>query len=177
MIAGVAAGTAEGISVVTPGENLKTKIVDDRAGPRQFRSATHALRSIIATDGVSGLYRGALPVTMKQGSNSLVRFTAYGALLDTIRPFMEKNGYAGLAPATAGAMAGIVTVYATMPFDNVKTKMQALEGRAMYKSTWHCFTSILQQSGASAFWKGTTPRLVRLSVSSQGRSSRIRAAD
>ena len=105
MIAGVVAGTAEGITVVTPGDNLKTKIVDDRAGPRQFRSPTHALRTIIATDGPSGLYRGALPVTLKQGSNSLVRFTAYSVTLDAVGPFMEKSGNVGLAPAASGAIA------------------------------------------------------------------------
>lgn len=166
MLAGTAAGIAEGVTVVTPGENLKTKVVHDRATVKQYRSSTHALGMILRSEGISGLYRGVLPVTMKQGTNALVRFTSYGAILDAIKPSMQRNGSGALAPTIAGALAGVVTVYATMPFDNVKTKMQALDGKALYRSTWHCFCTILAQSGVAAFWKGTTPRLIRLSVSS-----------
>ncbi|TDZ10337.1 Positive regulator of purine utilization [Colletotrichum sidae] len=64
MLTGVAAGVAESVTVVTPGENIKIKT------------------SILAADGVSGLFRGPLPVTSKQGPNALVRFTSYNALLD-----------------------------------------------------------------------------------------------
>lgn len=40
LLAGVAAGVAESVTVVRPGENenLKTKMVEDRAGARQFNS-------------------------------------------------------------------------------------------------------------------------------------------
>ncbi|TDZ14302.1 hypothetical protein Cob_v012771 [Colletotrichum orbiculare MAFF 240422] len=48
----------------------------------QVKSTRHAVQSILAADGVSGLFRGPLPVTSKQGPNALVRFTSYNALLD-----------------------------------------------------------------------------------------------
>ncbi|KAH0422908.1 hypothetical protein CcaCcLH18_12510 [Colletotrichum camelliae] len=162
MLAGVAAGVAESVTVVTPGENIKTKIVEDRAGDRRFKSTSHAIRSIVAMEGLVGLFRGILPVTLKQGSNALVRFSSYNALLDVIRPRMELHGNGSLAPVFAGATAGIVTVYATMPFDVVKTKMQALEGANVHRGTWQCASAIVN-SGVSGLWKGTTPRLARLS--------------
>ncbi|KAH7010041.1 mitochondrial carrier domain-containing protein [Ilyonectria destructans] len=164
MLAGVAAGVAESITVVTPGENIKTKIVEDRAGARQYKSTSHAIRTIVNTGGVRGLFRGLLPVTMKQGSNALVRFTCYNSFLDTIHPAMKQLGYEMLAPALAGAMAGVVTVYATMPFDVVKTKMQRLATPSSQGGTWQCFVMTVQESGLVGLWKGTTPRLARLSV-------------
>ncbi|KAF0323751.1 hypothetical protein GQ607_008960 [Colletotrichum asianum] len=165
MLAGVAAGVAESVTVVIPGENIKTKIVEDRAGARRFKSTSHAIRSIVAMEGLGGLFRGILPVTLKQGSNALVRFTSYNALLDVISPPMELRGKGSLAPVFAGATAGIVTVYATMPFDVVKTKMQALGGANVHRGTWQCASAIVQDSGVSGLWKGTTPRLARLSIS------------
>jgi len=50
-----------------------------------------------------------------------------------------------------------------MPFDNVKTRMQALGNpdRRMFT----CATRMLTQEGVLVFWKATTPRLVRLTVS------------
>ncbi|KAJ0382091.1 hypothetical protein COL922a_013252 [Colletotrichum nupharicola] len=165
MLAGVAAGVAESVTVVTPGENIKTKIVEDRAGARRFKSTSHAIRSIVAMEGLEGLFRGILPVNLKQGSNALVRFTSYNALLDVISPPMELRGKGSLAPVFAGATAGIITVYGTMPFDVVKTKMQALEGANVHRGTWQCASAIVQDSGLSGLWKGTTPRLARLSIS------------
>ncbi|KAJ9150257.1 hypothetical protein NKR23_g3671 [Pleurostoma richardsiae] len=165
MLAGIAAGVAESVTVVTPGENIKTKIVEDGAGRRQFRSTSHAIRTIVRDRGLAGLFRGVVPVTMKQGSNALVRFTSYNAMLDVLEPALEQAGRKGLAPAFAGAAAGVVTVYATMPFDVIKTRMQRLETSPAQRGTWHCFVATVRESGIAGLWKGTTPRLARLTVS------------
>ena len=161
MLAGMIAGTAEALLVVTPGETLKTKLVDDRAGPKAYHSTTHAIRTILAGEGPAGLYRGVDPVTLKQSANAMVRFTSYTFLLD----WLHLVSQSGAVPAVAGAVAGIVTVYATMPFDSIKTRMQAIGGNDLYRSAWHCVRSVVHVEGAQSLWKGTTPRLVRLSVS------------
>ena len=163
MLAGMAAGVAESVSVLTPGENLKTKLVEDRSGKRELRSASHALRVIVAQDGLTGIFCGVIPVTIKQSSNALVRFTSYSTLLDWVKPRLEQTSSATMAPAMAGAGAGIITVYATMPFDVVKTRMQGRSDKGV--GTFTAFRTILQKSGVRGLWRGTTPRLVRLSVS------------
>jgi solute carrier family 25 citrate transporter 1 len=171
MLAGVAAGVAESIAVVTPGENIKTKIVEDRAGAQRFKSTGDVIRSIISTQGIRGLYRGVVPVTMKQGSNALVRFTSYHAIFDTIQPYLTDADYGRFAAPIAGALAGVVTVYATMPFDTIKTKMQGLNTGNWTQGTLHFFASTIHESGVRGLWKGTTPRLVRLSVSCDSKKS------
>jgi solute carrier family 25 citrate transporter 1 len=92
-----------------------------------------------------------------------------GSCSITIKPSMERSGKAGLAPVIAGATAGVITVYAVMPFDVIKTSMQALG--ASTGGTMGAFRSILQRSGWRGFWKGTTPRLARLSVSFPSRKT------
>lgn len=57
-----------------------------------------------------------------------------------------------------GAAAGIITVYATQPFDTIKTRSQSAAGT----STRGAFVSILRDSGVRGFWKGSTMRLGRL---------------
>ncbi|KAM0417308.1 hypothetical protein ACHAPT_012689 [Fusarium lateritium] len=166
MLAGVAAGVAESITVVTPGESIKTKIVEDRAGPRTFKSTGDAMRWMASNQGIRGFYRGVVPVTMKQASNALVRFTSYHAMFDLIEPRLKDMGKGSLAASIAGALAGVVTVYATMPFDTIKTKMQSVGTGSGKQGTLHILISIIRESGALGLWKGTTPRLVRLSVSS-----------
>lgn len=163
MVAGVVAGVAESVTVVTPGENIKTKMIEN---PGRFQSTTHAIQDIFKDGGFRSLFRGIVPVTMKQGSNALVRFTSYTILMDTIEPALATAGQPMLAAPVAGAAAGIVTVYATMPFDTLKTKMQAVDTSSGNRGTWESLTSTVQHSGVSGLWRGTTPRLVRLSVSS-----------
>ncbi|KAL4769815.1 mitochondrial carrier domain-containing protein [Aspergillus nidulans var. acristatus] len=155
------------ILVVTPGETLKTKIIDDQAGAKRYTSATHAVRSVVATEGIAGLYRGVVPVTLKQSANAMVRFTSYNFFLRHLRAMSGPNSNHSAFGATvvAGAVAGVVTVYATMPFDTLKTRLQALDGRQRYSGTLDCLRSIVSSEGVAVLWRGTTPRLARLSIS------------
>lgn len=169
MLAGACAGIAESVTVLTPGENLKTKLIDGRANGVSISqlSTTRLFSRILAEEGVSGLYRGVVPVAMKQSANAVVRFTSYQYLLEMTKSSLEGRGVrsAVIAPAAAGGLAGIITVYITMPFDNVKTKLQAFEGGTAYRGSLHCLREIVRRNGVIDLWKGTTPRLVRLSVS------------
>ncbi|KAL3440450.1 mitochondrial carrier domain-containing protein [Aspergillus insuetus] len=165
LCAGMIAGTAESVLVVTPGETLKTKIIDDQSGPKRYTSASHAVRSVISTEGVSGLYRGVVPVTLKQSANAMVRFTSYNFFLGQLQALTSNGTPVTGSTAIAGAMAGVVTVYATMPFDTIKTRLQALDGSQRYTGTLDCLRSIISREGVSVLWRGTTPRLARLSIS------------
>jgi solute carrier family 25 citrate transporter 1 len=60
-----------------------------------------------------------------------------------------------------GAIAGTITVYATQPFDTMKTRAQSAKGA----STIEAFRSVFQEHGVGGFWKGSTMRLSRLVLS------------
>ncbi|KAL7651534.1 hypothetical protein ACMYSQ_011243 [Aspergillus niger] len=162
MSAGLVAGVAEAVVVVTPGETIKTKMIDDRAGPKLYTSTIHGIKSIISKEGLSGLYRGVIPVALKQSANAMVRFTSYNIFFSQLEAMSLPKS---ISTAAAGAAAGIVTVYATMPFDSIKTRLQAIGGTQRYRGSLHCLRSVITEEGVSALWRGTTPRLVRLSVS------------
>lgn len=60
-----------------------------------------------------------------------------------------------------GAAAGVITVYATQPFDTIKTRAQAANGL----STLEAARSVARDGGLLAFWSGSTMRLGRLVLS------------
>ena len=122
---------------------------------------------------------------MRQGANSAVRFTTY----TTLKQMVQSQGRPGqpISSATTfgiGAIAGLVTVYTTMPLECVphppsslsyvlmranccsviKTRMQSLGARGEYRSSFHCAYRIFTEEGVRRFWTGTTPRLARLIV-------------
>ncbi|KAH0370670.1 hypothetical protein KCU65_g2285, partial [Aureobasidium melanogenum] len=67
------------------------------------------------------------------------------------------------ATLMAGAGSGVLTVYASMPFDNIKTRMQSIGNK--YTRMTSCATHMAKTKGVRVFWKATTPRLVRLTLS------------
>jgi hypothetical protein len=126
---------------------------------------------------------------MRQGANSAIRFTTY----TTLKQFVQGRTRSGQTlPSSVtfgmGAIAGLVTVYTTMPLECVgpfiaapraksnciyacvfvlsviKTRMQSLEARAQYRNSFHCAYRIFTEEGLRRFWTGTTPRLARLVV-------------
>ena len=50
-----------------------------------------------------------------------------------------------------------------MPFDTIKTRMQ--QAIRSEKSTLGCMVSVVKKEGVRAFWRGSTPRVIRLVVS------------
>lgn len=103
---------------------------------------------------------------MRQGANSAVRLTTYS----TLKSFVSGNSRPGeVLPAGVtfgiGAIAGVVTVYATMPLDVIKTRMQSLEAKTQYRNSFHCAARIFSEEGVFKFWRGATPRLARLVLS------------
>ncbi|EKM76588.1 hypothetical protein AGABI1DRAFT_115693 [Agaricus bisporus var. burnettii JB137-S8] len=167
LLAGLGAGMMEAIFAVTPSETIKTKLIDDAKRPNpQYRGLVHGTASIIRQEGISGIYRGLFPVMMRQGANSSVRFTTYL----TLKQFVQGTARPGQPLPSAitfgiGAIAGLVTVYTTMPLDVIKTRMQSLEARAQYRNSFHCAYRIFTEEGLFRFWTGTTPRLARLVMS------------
>ena len=57
-----------------------------------------------------------------------------------------------------GAVAGVITVYVTQPFDTIKTRTQSAAGA----STVAAFRTVLHNDGIRGFWAGSTMRLGRL---------------
>ncbi|PAV15596.1 mitochondrial tricarboxylate transporter [Pyrrhoderma noxium] len=167
LLAGLGAGMTEAILAVTPSETIKTKLIDDAKRPNpQFRGLVHGTSCIIKQEGIFGIYRGLFPVMMRQGANSAVRFTTY----TTLKQFVQGNARPGQPIPSSitfgiGAIAGLVTVYTTMPLDVIKTRMQSLEARQQYRNSFHCAYRIFTEEGFFRFWTGTTPRLARLVMS------------
>ncbi|KAI9634692.1 putative mitochondrial inner membrane citrate transporter [Dioszegia hungarica] len=167
MLAGLGAGMMEAVIAVTPSETIKTKMIEDSklAQPR-FNGMAHGIRTIVAEEGYRGLYRGVGPVILRQGANSAVRFSSYSTLKQLAQgSVVAGSQLPGWMTFGIGATAGVITVYTTMPFDVVKTRMQSLKAKQEYRNALHCAYRIATEEGVLRFWKGTVPRLGRLIMS------------
>jgi solute carrier family 25 (mitochondrial citrate transporter), member 1 len=161
IIAGMAAGATESVFAVTPTERIKTALIDDAKGAKRFTSAPHAVGLLLREQGINGLYRGLLSTTMKQSATSAVRMGTYNGLKTQ---YINRFGHApnsSIETFAVGAIAGTVTVYATQPFDTIKTRAQSSQGETILVAV----RGILQDGGVKAFWRGSSMRLGRLVLS------------
>lgn len=91
--------------------------------------------------GVRAFFQGFVPTTARQAANSAVRFSSYNFLKQLAQSYTAPGEKLGmLSTFGIGGTAGIITVYATMPLDTVKTRMQMIEARTLYK--WVAFLSL-----------------------------------
>ncbi|KAH7045153.1 mitochondrial carrier domain-containing protein [Macrophomina phaseolina] len=157
--AGMTAGVVASITAVTPTERVKTALIDDArsGGERRFQgSLVKAIGGVVRDDGVvRGLYRGFAGTTMKQASATACRMGTYNILKDAERVrHIEQTAAVNFAN---GSVAGVVTTYATQPFDTIKTRCQSARG----ETTVQAIRGIWEDGGVRTFWRGTVMRLGR----------------
>lgn len=102
---------------------------------------------------------------MKQAATSATRMGSYNILKEAVAA--RRKGQTTSATAdqlvtfATGAVAGTITVYATQPFDTIKTRAQGAKGQGTVEAA----TSVWRDSGIKGFWSGSTMRLGRLVLS------------
>ncbi|KAL4919630.1 mitochondrial carrier domain-containing protein [Aspergillus aurantiobrunneus] len=154
MLTAVTAGTAESILVVTPAEFLKTRMIEANKRGAEFGNPGIAMmaKEVVQKDGVGAFWRGT------------ALFTTLGILQGQVaKRWPDAAGTVGTT-LVIGALSGIATVYASMPFDSIKTRIQS--AGHVHNGMLDCAADIARREGIRAFWRGTTPRLMRLMLSS-----------
>ncbi|XP_026279449.1 putative tricarboxylate transport protein, mitochondrial [Frankliniella occidentalis] len=164
LLCGLGAGVCEAVFAVTPMETIKVKFIDDQrlAQPR-FRGFFHGVRTIVKEQGVGGVYKGVTPTILKQGTNQAMRFFVVDTLKDIYRGGDNSVVVPPLISGFFGGIAGTVSVFGNTPIDVVKTRMQGLDANK-YKNTLDCAIQIWKNEGPIAFYKGTVPRLGRVTL-------------
>ncbi|KAF3948632.1 hypothetical protein CMV_025395 [Castanea mollissima] len=170
LLSGFGAGVLEALAIVTPFEVVKIRLQQQRGlSPEllKYKGPVHCARLIIREEGILGLWAGAAPTVMRNGTNQAAMFTAKNAFDVLLWKKHEGDGKV-LQPwqsMISGFLAGTAGPVCTGPFDVVKTRLmaQTREGGALkYKGMIHAIRTIYAEEGLLALWKGLLPRLMRI---------------
>ena len=122
--------------IVAPVETVKTKVIELNM------SFVAGLKHIIKTEGLGGIYQGAIATAMKQGSNSGLRFMWF----NEYKKRVTNDGEIPLTPLMGlfgGMSAGCFSTLGNNPFDVVKVSLQ----RVMFihlSDSVHVFLAVLE---------------------------------
>uniref|UniRef100_A0A2M4CZE1 Putative small calcium-binding mitochondrial carrier n=1 Tax=Anopheles darlingi TaxID=43151 RepID=A0A2M4CZE1_ANODA len=113
------------------------------------------LKDIFRREGMAGIYRGITPMMFRDVFPYGVYMYVYEYMLEIERRLHRLNNERAAGAsiggalqasliATAGAVAGIASWLFIVPFDVVKTVMQAETDPTVHKSMMHCFRSLIK---------------------------------
>lgn len=171
-LAGLGAGTTEAVLVVTPMEVVKIRLqaqmhslADPLEAPR-YRNAGHAVYTIVREEGVRTLYRGVSLTALRQATNQGANFTAYQELkkfAHRLQPdLVELPSYQHMF---IGLISGAMGPFSNAPIDTIKTRLQKSAfppGTSAARRIAAIASDMWQQEGTRAFYKGITPRVLRV---------------
>lgn len=170
VLSGFGAGVLEALVIVTPFEVVKIRLQQQKGlSPELFKykGPVHCARMIIREEGLIGLWAGAAPTVMRNGTNQAAMFTAKNAFDVLLWKKHEGDGKV-LQPwqsMISGFLAGTAGPICTGPFDVVKTRLMAQSreaGELKYKGMIHAIRTIYAEEGLRTLWKGLLPRLMRI---------------
>ncbi|BDD55321.1 Mitochondrial succinate-fumarate transporter [Monascus purpureus] len=173
-LAGLAAGVTEAVAVVNPMEVIKIRLqaqhhsLSDPVDTPKYRSAPHALYTVVKEEGFIALYRGVSLTALRQGTNQAANFTAYSQLkaaLQRLQPEYNNSQLPAYQTTVIGLISGAVGPFSNAPIDTIKTRLQktrAEPGQSAIARITSIASDMFKQEGARAFYKGITPRVMRV---------------
>ena len=114
-----------------------------------------ALVRIPREEGITGLWKGAVPTVTRAISLNIGMLVSYEEAKERIAKLL---GPGRITLLLASAVSGIFTALFSLPFDNVKTKLQkqkALpDGKLPYSGFANCFKITFQREGITGLYSG-----------------------
>lgn len=189
-MAGAAAGFFAGV-VVCPLDVVKTrlqaqgamiKLLETSNKPTKvklkYNGFTGAFKTIIKEEGIRGLYRGLVPITIGYLPTWMIYFTIYEKAKLFYPQFLHNNfgiDAVALNHCVLAMTAGMASSIAVNPIWVVKTRLMIQTGknktffdvpgqvsRTYYKGTFDAFKTMYKEEGIRAFYRGLVPSLFGL---------------
>lgn len=163
MLAGIV-----GAFVGTPAELALIRMTADGKLPpaerRNYHNVFHALYRVTVDEGVTTLWRGAVPTMGRAMVVNAAQLATYSQakqmLLDT---GAFHDGV--LLHFCSSMISGLITTVASMPVDIVKTRIQNMkmvDGKPEYSGPFDVIGKIVKNEGVFALWRGFLPYYFRI---------------
>jgi solute carrier family 25 (adenine nucleotide translocator) protein 4/5/6/31 len=143
----------------------RTRLANDNkslktGGERQFKGLVDVYKKTIASDGISGLYRGFTISCV----GIIVYRGLYFGLYDSLKPVLLTGDLKGnfLASFLLGWSITIAAGLASYPIDTIRRRMMMTSGEAVkYRSSMHAGSEIVKKEGVKCLFKGAGANVLR----------------
>lgn len=149
------------LTVVYSLDFARTRLANDakgKDGKRQFNGLVDVYKKTLASDGISGLYRGfaisCVGIFIYRG--------LYFGLYDTLKPMFLGPDASFLVSFLLGWAVTVVSGLASYPIDTVRRRMMMTSGTGVfYKSSLDCGMQVIKNEGFMSLMKGAGANVLR----------------
>jgi len=157
-LAGLAGGTIQ-LAIASPVELVKVKLQTQSSGTAKYRGPWHCLTKTASEQGTRGLFRGIVPHFWRDGHGFGVYMVLYEAFLYL---YGGRENTGNFQQFMAGGFAGTLCWLSVLPFDVVKSRMQADDhAKPKYRGMFDCMHKSYKADGVSVFSRGAVAMTAR----------------
>jgi len=124
---------------------------------RNYSGVGDAFKRIMAEEGMTSLWVGAIPTMIRATALNMSMMMTYDTVKENLTAMYGNNNPFKIQAASS-MLAAINVALITLPFDNIKTKIQKQKplpcGTMPYKNFMDCFRQSMAKEGAAGFWSG-----------------------
>ena len=128
---------------------------------RNYRGLGDAFGRIVKDEGFFSLWKGSVPTIMRALALNIVMLTSNDEIKERITKSKGLAKPDQSAVFIASAISGFLSSFASLPFDNIKTKVQKQkpgpDGVLPYSNFFDCFKKSVAREGVSGLWVGFFP--------------------
>uniref|UniRef100_A0A914W2Q8 Mitochondrial 2-oxoglutarate/malate carrier protein n=1 Tax=Plectus sambesii TaxID=2011161 RepID=A0A914W2Q8_9BILA len=153
---------------VQPLDLVKNRMqLSGTTGKKEYRSSLHAIRSIIAKEGVFSLYTGLSAGLLRQATYTTTRLGIYTWLFEKFSAKDKSPSF--WTKAGLGMAAGAVGSFVGTPAEISLIRMTGdgrlpVEQRRNYKNVFDALFRIVREEGVFTLWRGCGPTVMRAMV-------------
>ncbi|KAH8099422.1 hypothetical protein BXZ70DRAFT_895131 [Cristinia sonorae] len=162
------AGGVGGIAAVLVGHPFDlTKTRLQTAAPGTYTGAIHVVKTTLARDGATGLYRGVVPPLLGVTPIFAVSFWAYDMsklLIYKVTPNRTSQQFSVAEYAAAGFLSAIPTTLVTAPVERAKVLLQVQgqgQGGTQYKGVIDVVRHLYKEGGVRSVFRGSFATVMR----------------
>lgn len=130
---------------------------------RHYKNVVDALTRIVREEGILELWKGVGPTMVRAMALNLGMLGPYDQAKEMLSKVMGDSLVTNLS---ASACAGFLAAFLSLPFDNIKTKLQRMkkqpDGTYPYRGMMDCAMKTIAKEGPLGFYTGFPTYYVRI---------------
>lgn len=158
---------AVGALVGNPTDLALIRLQSDSSLPpaerNNYKNVFDALFRILKEEGVLTLWRGSFPTIARAMAMNFSLMVPFEEAKKQLKPYIKNDKKRTYC---ASVISGFCATILSLPFDNVKTKLQKMkkgpDGKLPYKGLIDCFAKTIKSQGIGSLWIGVNTYFFRV---------------
>lgn len=133
---------------------------------RNYKGVGDAFARMYQEEGIRSFWKGYVISLLRAASMTSVMLSTNDEVKERVNKFRNVKKSDTLTNLVSAALSGLACSFCSLPFDNIKTKLQKMRadstGKMPYSGIVDAFSKTFQREGITGFWAGYSAFFMRV---------------